>query len=186
MDYYQYFGSCAGNRDLVFDYTLSLFNEKPIKILEIGTIRDLSLPARASDGWSSFHFLRYINKNYGSLDICDISKAALDNISILNNYKQDKHIDINFNLGEGINFINKDYDLIYLDGGDSLDEMVDELGKIDLTKQVVLCDDFHTKGQKVKEIYKNHLLFKWVDNQHEMALFHKNINGGTIVLNQIQ
>ena len=62
MNYYEQFKTQQSNRDPYFNYTLSLFNRKPINILELGCARDFN--SRLGDGWSSFHFLEYISK-YG-------------------------------------------------------------------------------------------------------------------------
>jgi len=66
------------------------------------------------------------------------------------------------------------YDIIYLDGSDCPYQMMEQIKLCNLNKNIVLCDDFHTKGSIVKEYYHNSTLYRF-PNGHEMAVFGKNI-----------
>jgi hypothetical protein len=186
MNYYEYFKRSKGNRDPVFKYALDLFNEKPIHILEIGAARNISFEARQGDGWSTLHFLDYIAQFGGSLKIVDIDNVAIENCkNLISSHPKCKNANFTLECGQGINFISEGYDLIYLDGGDSTEEMADELSKINLDRSIVLCDDFHTKGAKARTIFKNFISIKWEGHIHEMAIYHKNTND-KLLLNPIQ
>jgi hypothetical protein len=166
------------SRDPIFIDVLNNFKDKPINVLEIGCARSLS--GRYGDGWSSLFWADHILKNGGSLDVCDIDQNCIDNAKILlENF--DKEIKINFITDDGINVLQDvgKYDIIYLDGSDDPNQMVDQLKLCNLDKNYVFCDDFHTKGSLASTIYPNHLLYK-LSNGHEMALFGKNITAKII------
>jgi len=182
--YLNHFLNSKGNRDLIFQDVLNSFSSKPISVLEIGAARSLDSYSRMADGWSSFHYYNYIKKNGGSLTICDISEIALSNCKTLfENLISD--VDIKFVLGDGGLLINEKYDLIYLDGGDDPEDMVNQLSKINLNSQKVLCDDFHTKGSLARSIFPNVTLYKWQGHEHEMAFYRHNYKG-LIICNTIQ
>lgn len=185
MNYYQYFLNSKGNRDSVFDYVLNCFNEKPINILEIGATRDLNLDSRQGDGWSTLHFVKYLNSFGGHLDICDISILSLENSELI--LKDSPAVSKKLFLSTGLDRLkeNNQYDLIFLDGGDNPNEMIDEYNLINVQNTKILCDDFHSKGNKLRELNSNFILFKWENNAHEMA-FYNNNETNTILLSPIQ
>jgi hypothetical protein len=186
MDYYQYFKDSKGNRDTVFQDVLERFNKKSIAILEVGCARNLSKGSRQGDGWSSFHFLEYVSEHGHILDICDIDQEALVNCQLLlktfpRKYAIESH-ELGFHRCTGVSAMFIDYDLFYLDGGDDPNEMVEEYEEILKLKEklkhpdnnynpLVLCDDFHAKGSLLRKKYPEFLLYKWENNDHEMALF---------------
>lgn len=161
---------CKGlSRDPIFIGVLDIFKNKPINVLEIGCARSLS--GRYGDGWSSLFWADHILKNGGSLDVCDIDQNCIDNAKILlENF--DKEISIKFITDDGINVLREvdKYDIIYLDGSDDPNQMIDQLELCDLENKYVFCDDFHTKGSLVGLKYPNHILYV-LSNGHEMALF---------------
>jgi hypothetical protein len=176
MNYYSYFLNSKGNRDTIYNFTLNKFNKRPIKILEIGAARSLNFESRKGDGWSTLHFVKYISRHGGSLDICDISAESLSNTKIL--LADSPQINVSLNLIRGDDFLIKknDYDLILLDGSDDPNEMLKEYNLINTKISKVLCDDFHTKGNILRENFNNFTLFKWNNNSHEMALFEEDMN----------
>jgi len=168
------------SRDPIFIDVLNNFKDKPINVLEIGCARSLS--GRYGDGWSSLFWADHILKNGGSLDVCDIDQNCIDNAKILlENF--DKEIKVNFITDDGINVLQDvdKYDIIYLDGSDDPNQMVDQLKLCNLDKNYVFCDDFHTKGSLASTIYPNHILYK-LSNGHQMALFGKDIISKTVNL----
>jgi hypothetical protein len=168
------------SRDPIFIDVLNNFKDKPINVLEIGCARSLS--GRYGDGWSSLFWADHILKNGGSLDVCDIDQSCIDNAKILlENF--DKEIKVNFITDDGINALQDvdKYDIIYLDGSDDPNQMIDQLKLCNLEKNYVFCDDFHTKGSLASSMYPNHLLYK-LSNGHEMALFGKDITSKIVNL----
>lgn len=170
--YYEYFLSSKGNRDLVFEDCFKRLGGAPLYCLEIGAARNLDFRSRQSDGWSSFHFYSYIKKYGGHLTICDIDSYAID---------QCKKLFINSDLElvkfvnqDGLQLINDKYNLIYLDGSDNPADMVLQISMINVFKQMILCDDFHTKGSSAKGVYDKYISYKWRGHEHEMALYDKN------------
>lgn len=160
-----------GNRDPIFEDTLSYLNNKPANILEIGCLRDLSAASRRSDGWSSFHFAKYIEKYGGALTICDINNQSLDNCRTA---LQEINIVKLFNLIDGTEFLkgdgNKSYDLVFLDGSDDPNEMYEQYNLVKDRAELILCDDYHAKGSTMKNNNVPVILYKWDSADHELAL----------------
>lgn len=158
------------SRDNIFLDILKTFNNKPINILEIGCARSLS--GRYGDGWSSLFWADYILNNGGKLDICDIDPDCIENTKILLSGISNK-CSIRFIIEDGLNILkdrSNNYDLIYLDGSDDPNDMVNQIKYCDFAKNKILCDDFHTKGSICRNEYPNHILYK-LANGHEMAFF---------------
>ena len=170
----KYFRHCINSendRDKIFKSILEKYNQKPINILEIGCARNLDFNAKAGDGWSTLFFAIYINKYGGSLKVVDIDQNSLNNCKIICSdfdfikYFQD----------DGKNHINSNYDLIYLDGADDPNQMVEQYKLIDREKTDILCDDWHSKGTKLSELTKDYIIMK-ANEGHPMAFFHKNLD----------
>ena len=165
MDHYNYFKNSFGNRDIVFDTILNHFRPAPISILEIGCARDLNKGSRDSDGWSSIHWADYVKEYGGTIDIVDISEESISNCRHL--LKEISgfasfHINGRWNQWDG-------YDVIFLDAGDDPDLMLSQFKKCE-DKAVILCDDFHQKGSKLKEYRKPDTIWIW-NNGHEMGCY---------------
>ena len=171
MDYYnEWFKKGFGNRDQIFNELLGYFNNKPIKVLEIGTMR--SLDERSSGGASTFFWAEYIKKNGGELHVCDSSMPSLQfcQTILFNFYDKTRfYLNTGVNILNSFNSLNATWDIIYLDGSDDPKEMIDEF--LICHSKYVLCDDFYTKGSILKQIYPNHRLYKWNGNNHELALY---------------
>lgn len=160
-------------RDTVFIDTLNQFNQRPIKILEIGCLRNLN--SRAGDGWSSIFWAMYVTKFGGSFstsntssDDISVCKGVIDAIFPKNTFS--------FSTTDGKKLINNEYDLIYLDGGDDPQETLDQFNMCDLNKTYVLIDDYHTKGSRLPQ-EGLHTRYEF-SNDHRMALYH---NGSDLV-----
>lgn len=158
-----------GWRDPVFiwvcEYYLSKINSS--KVLTIGAERNLDPNSRAGDGWADFYFVEQTLKNNGLLTIVDIDQLAINNCRIV---LSDYGHAINFLVGDGKDFIGKaQWDLIYLDGGPSPKEMLDQFELIDLDKTFVLIDDMGDKGLYLKEKYQHKIKMIQVNYVHQMA-----------------
>lgn len=170
--YYKAFVEVKGNRDVVFDATLNHFKNKPINILEIGCARNLNLVSRKSDGWSTCFWADYISKNQGHLTTCDISENSINNCKELISHwlgektKNDGDIWLFDQAYHGDYEV---YNLVFLDGGDNPQETLDQYnGCVKAGVEVILIDDFHTKGVGIEDIPDT----RWIwDNKHEMAAF---------------
>jgi predicted O-methyltransferase YrrM len=184
--YYKYFTETLNtqpSRDPIFLNILSKFDKKSISILEIGCSRSLSDQSRFGDGWSSLFWAKYIMENGGLLKSCDIDIESINNVKILL-----ENVPINFStiVQNGSDLLKEDnnYDLIYLDGSDDPQQMLDQIKLCNLNNSYVFCDDFHTKGILVTEKYSNYILYK-LKNNHQMALFHKSIQSYQLVEMQV-
>lgn len=182
--YLEYFLNSRGNRDLIFNDTLNIFQSKPINILEIGAARSLDFYNRQGDGWSSLHYYQYIIKNGGTLTICDIDPKSISTCQEL--FANLETSNVKFVVEDGFKLINEHYDLIYLDGSDDPNDMVLQLNAINLSKQVVLCDDFHTKGSLAIKYHPNVIIYGWRDSGHRMGLYRPNYLRSEIYIKQIQ
>lgn len=171
MDYYKFFIESEGERDPIFDDALNYLDGKPAKILEIGALRDLSKDARIGDGWSSFHFSKYIFKYGGSLTVCDINDDSLSNCKkALANLEIDKV----FNNIDGSEFLknnpNEKYDLVFLDGGDDPSEMYKQYLLVKDRASFILCDDYHAKGKIMDGNGVPVIKYVCYNGTHQMAL----------------
>jgi hypothetical protein len=163
-------------RDEVFSDALSYLSNGPANILEIGCLRDLN--SRAGDGWSTLHWADYVERHGGWLKICDINyeSVLLCNRLILNNFPE-CYKKFEYESRDGIDLINDFFDFIYLDGGDCPQETLNQFQKCKTDSQIVLIDDFHTKGVLVDQKYPEKLLFRF-SNGHKMALYGKGVKTG--------
>jgi hypothetical protein len=168
--YYEAFKNIRGNRDIVFETVLDYFDNKPLSILEIGCARNLDLGSRQSDGWSTCFWADYISKNTGWVDIYDISEESINNCRKLVKYwthaksEFDHSITFCFHNEECDDF--RDYDLIFLDGGDDPNQTLSQFKQTG--SAVVLIDDFHTKGRLIQD--KPDTLWHF-ENGHELVCF---------------
>lgn len=180
--YYNYWKNSINtslSRDPIFLDVLSRFEQKPINILEIGCARNIDNQSRYGDGWSSLFWADYIMNYGGSLLSCDIDLNSINNVKILLD-----QIPIKFNtVVEDGSIVLKSkncYDLIYLDGSDCPNQMLDQMSLCDLENSYVFCDDFNQKGTLVSQKYSNHILFV-LSNNHQMALFHNSIPSLSVI-----
>ena len=152
-------------RGPAFQYVLDTFAGS-IDILEIGTLNSLNPSECGGAGWSTFWWCDYIKDNGGKLVIVDNREIAIENCKIaLEDFVGE--IDIEFNLGDGKDFVSDEYDFIYLDGSDHAEEMVDQFNKINRNKTSVLCDDFSQKGAQLIE--ENEMIKKEFDSEKDFG-----------------
>ena len=178
MDIKQKLKTETSARDAVFNHTLSYFKQESANILEIGCLRDLG--SRAGDGWSTLHWANYVEKYGGSLVICDINSASID---ICHNLIKDNfNIWFNSFVKDGSLLIDHSYTFIYLDGGDDPTETLNQFNRCNLESQIVLIDDFHTKGVLVDQYYKGEKTLFNFTNDHKMALFGKGIRNEEVIV----
>lgn len=137
-------------RDPLFKEVLESFQEKPIKVFQIGAIESLENKYRIGSGWSDMFFGSYIKKYGGMLTIVDMCLNHIANSSFLCNQIG---YETNFILGDANNFICPGYDIYYLDGADisyardAYNQTLSQFKKIENTNSVVLVDDVPTKGR---------------------------------------
>ena len=136
------------SRDEVFYEVLKMFNEEPIKILQIGAIESFDSSFRFGSGWSDIFFANYIKKHGGELTVCDPDLNHLAN-SIASASLLDYNIHTMF--GRAEDFMQPEYDLYYLDGSNDPEECKEQMDIIKDSSCVVLCDDFYTKGSMIKD-----------------------------------
>lgn len=175
--YYDYWKNSINtqlSRDPIFLDVLSKFNNQPINVLEIGCARSIDNQSRYGDGWSSLFWADYILQYGGSLLSCDIDTNSINNVKILLD-----QIPIKFDtvIEDGSTVLKSKncYDLIYLDGSDCPNQMLDQIKLCDLKNSYVFCDDFNQKGIMVSKEYPNHILYR-LSNNHQMALFYNSLN----------
>ncbi len=181
MNYYREFKSTPSNRSPYFQYVLSLFNEKPINILELGTSRELT-PAWIGDGRSSYHFIEYIDKFGGKLTTVDMESQYIENAKILlKDYPNFDKLNVDFIVDDALKVldnpkINNEYlNLVYLDVGDDPQLTLDCFEKISINNTVVFVDDFSSKGVLLAQKYPNYCQMAWPQPiNHLMALYKKN------------
>ncbi len=174
--YYKFWENNAKKyaRSPVFEQVLSFFEGKTLNILEIGCSRRLEIEGNndfiRGDGGSSFFWADYVNKFDGSLQIVDVSEEALNNCkTLLSDFIPNSNI--SFFYGDGKNYINESFDLIFLDGSDSPVEALIQFNKINSQNTSVLLDDFHTKGRIIKQNNKNAIIFRVNQEGHEMGFY---------------
>lgn len=171
--YYQNFKLTPSPRQFVFEKAIELLDQKPANILEIGTIRDLSLQAKDGDGYSTLFWCEYVKKYGGSILVTDISEQAIQNCKIVT---QDftNEIDIKYVTEDGYNYINDSFDLIYLDGSDDNNEMIKQFEKCNRLKSLILCDDANKGGKcdLLRYKYPDYELFQ-VNWLHQMIMYNK-------------
>lgn len=136
-------------RDIIFKSILDTYNNRPIKIFQIGAIETLDNPLfRIGSGWSDIIFGNYIKSNGGLLNIVDISLDHLANSCLMSMYLE---YSINLNHGDAINYITDVYDIYYLDGSNDPQETLDQFNKVVSfnTKCHIIVDDFSIKGTMI-------------------------------------
>lgn len=168
-EFKQPFGN--GSRDPIFQRVENeLLEDKPAKILEIGSIRDPN--SKDGDGWSTFYWAEHVEKYGGKIVVCDIDPLAIQTAKeMLSDFIE--KIDIQFVVDDGINWIQKEeWDLVFLDGADDPNHMYEQYKKINRTKTHILCDDFHGKGVRLQQDYVDFVLLP-CNHIHLMAMYPK-------------
>lgn len=168
-----------GGRKPVFLEVLSSFNNKPINILEIGTTGgDITDPNGIHGaGRSTFYFAEYIRQNGGQLIAVDNNPIIIENAKEMLQDFIKTNTNIQFICDEGLNHIlNKNIDLIYLDGSDLEAFTFEAFRLINRCKTKVLCDDANGwdrglgKCVRLRKHYQDYKLYK-IGPIHEMIFY---------------
>ena len=142
-------------RDPVIRYVLKLFDNKPVKIFQVGAIESLQTQFRWGSGWSDTIFGAYVKELGGVLTVVDIDLDHLANSSFM---AERLGYDIHLKLGDAIQSISDDYDIYYLDGadGDLGDQQtLEQFKKIEHTNSIVLVDDIQSKAVSLSKYLKH-------------------------------
>ena len=163
-------------RDPFFRYVIDTIIsriESP-KILTIGATHEKhDINSIQGQGWADFYFADHLMKvKNGSLTIVDIDPIHIDNCKEMMSDFINEGVNLTFHVGDGINFINDDYDVIYLDGSDDPNEMYNQYKKINRKKSWILADDWNSKGIKLGKQEWGFLAFhvNWI---HQCAIYPK-------------
>jgi hypothetical protein len=156
-------------RDSLFRSILESFNGKPINVFQVGAIESLETEFRIGSGWSELFWGEYINKNGGSLHVCDIN---MNHIAHSNFAASKLGYKANFYINDATAclkelFVDRHdfppFDIYYLDGADEPlgnQQTLDQFKIIEKHKALVLVDDVPTKGQLILEYLDNHSIVK--------------------------
>jgi predicted O-methyltransferase YrrM len=139
-------------RTVVFEKVLKFLEQKPLKILEIGTSRDLNPSSHVGDGWSTIYWCEYIQKYGGKIITCDIEPEAIENCKKLTKKYTDS-VDIEYYLGDGEELIDDSFNFFYLDGANDSRATYRQFKKINREQAYILVDDYRT----TKTIMLEHL-----------------------------
>ena len=159
------------SRDRIFLYVLDKFNNNPINIFELGAPPSLDENSRYGNGWSTMFWLYYIHNNGGTLLVCDLNQSSLDNFQKMY-LSYNKVMSVSSILEDGTFLLKEksNYDLIYLDGADDPNAMLQQFNLCDYNKNFILCDDWGSKGLDLRKTNIPRISFK-LSGGHEMALF---------------
>ena len=149
---------------------LESFNNKPVKVFQIGAIESLEDQFRIGSGWSDIFWGVYIKKYGGHLKIVDLDLNHLAHSSFVSQSLNYDNVD--FVLSDGCDVLKSDttdYDIYYLDGADisQIDnahlQTLEQFKAIEHTNSVVVVDDVPTKASALIEYlnekntaYSNH------------------------------
>ena len=132
-----------------YKYLDSIYENKPLKIIETGCMRDLTPNSEFSDGWSTLYIARWIKNHKGcefhsvDLDInaLDLAHLALE-VEGLAQYCE-------FHCQDSIKYLSNITwaDFIFLDSCDGLQHGLDEFRLAASTgARIILMDDYQTKA----------------------------------------
>jgi hypothetical protein len=145
-------------RDCVFKEILDSFEEKPVKVFQVGAIESLQNQFRLGSGWSDIFWGDYIKKNGGRLIIADIDLDHIANSSFM---AQKLKYNADFYICDAIYVIGEGFDIYYLDGADinqtndAHNQTLEQFKAIENTNSIVLVDDVPTKAKELKQYVLN-------------------------------
>lgn len=136
----------------------SIYDGKPLKIVETGCMRDLALSAEWGDGWSTLYIARWVSKHpeceFHTVDLSansiDLAHAALE-AEELAQYCA-------FHLQDSIKFLNAQtwIDFAFLDSCDGLQHGLDEFRlAASAGTRLIVMDDYQTKAALAVKEAKN-------------------------------
>lgn len=134
---------------LFFKFLDSIYEGKPLKLVETGCFRDLAVSAEWGDGWSTLRIAQWVEKHPGcdfhSVDLSansiDLAHAALEAEGV------SKYC--TFHLQDSIKFLNSMtwVDFAFLDSCDGLQHGLDEFRlAVSAGAKMIVMDDFQTKA----------------------------------------
>lgn len=134
---------------LFFKFLDSVYENKPLKIVETGTMRDLALSAEYGDGWSTLRIAQWVSKHpecdFHTVDLSanaiDLAHAALEAEGV------SKYC--TFHLQDSIKFLNSLtwVDFAFLDSCDGLQHGLDEFRlAVSAGAKMIVMDDYQTKA----------------------------------------
>ncbi len=136
----------------------SVYEGKPLKILETGCMRDLALSAEWGDGWSTLRIAQWVSKHadcdFHTVDLSansiDLAHAALEAEGVAKF--------CTFHLQDSIKFLNAQtwIDFAFLDSCDGLQHGLDEFRlAMSAGAKMIVMDDYQTKAAwAIKEAQK--------------------------------
>lgn len=127
----------------------SVYQDRPIRIVETGCMRDLSTLSEFSDGWSTLHIARWVKRHPDcTFDSVDLSIAAIELAhTALEAEGLAKYC--NFHLQDSIKYLSSQTwaDFCFLDSCDGLEHGREEFRlAISAGASLVVLDDYETKG----------------------------------------
>lgn len=135
-------------RDYIFHNVLSIFDDQPVSVFQVGGIETFDVKWRLGSGWSDTIFGQYIKTHGGKLTVVDIN---LNNLAHSSYAASKIGYEIEDIYGDAIDHIKPGYDIYYLDGSDDPQETFDQFKKIEDQNCIVLSDDFKIKGTFMKD-----------------------------------
>lgn len=171
--YTEYHQNNPAERDYIFYEVLKKFNNEPINILEIGTARNLDPAAKHGDGVSIIFWGQYARLTNSKITVVELDPQALANCKIISEDFKDYITYIN---GDGLKYLdeNNDYDLVYLDAGDSPSLTLEMFEKCDRNKNWIFVDDANGPGGKadlLRPAHQDYILYNCKGCSHEMILY---------------
>ena len=134
----------TNTRDSIFQWVLNEFENKPLRVYQVGAIETFRLDWRIGSGWSDTIFGPHIRDYGGKLTVVDIN---VDNIAHTFLAAKSLGYEVDTIFGDAIDYIDDEpYDVYYLDGSNDPKETLDQFNKIKHNKCIVIVDDFSIKG----------------------------------------
>lgn len=127
----------------------SIYEGRPIRIVETGCMRDLSTMAERGDGWSTLYIARWVKEH---------PKCTFDSVDLNANAIEIAHMALEaeglakyctFHLQDSLKYLAAQswIDFAFLDSCDGLQHGVDEFRlTVSAGAKLIIMDDFATKG----------------------------------------
>lgn len=141
-----------------YKYLESLYEGKPLKLIETGCMRDLSLDSEFSDGWSTLYIARWV-KNHPECDFHSVDLSA-NSIELAHTALEAEGLAkfCTFHLQDSIKFLGNQtwIDFAFLDSSDGLEHGLQEFRlAVSAGASLIMMDDIQTKAAwAVKEARK--------------------------------
>lgn len=126
----------------------SIYEGKPLRIIETGCMRDLGFMAEYGDGWSTINIARWLRDHQGTFESVDLDVNAIELAhAALEAEGLAKYC--TFRLQDSIKFLSAQtwLDVAYLDSCDGLEHGLQEFRlAASAGARLVIMDDFSTKA----------------------------------------